>query len=101
MNIEPETIAQLAEIENVAAVKQAHDDLEQARFIAQETRLDLYSGDDPITFAFLGLGGVGVVSVTAHLWGDRDQGDDPPPPRRGRRRRTGAARGDGARRTSC
>jgi 4-hydroxy-tetrahydrodipicolinate synthase len=71
VNIEPQTIAQLAEIENVAAVKQAHDDLDEARFIAQETRLDLYSGDDPITFDFLGLGGVGVVSVTAHVWGDQ------------------------------
>ncbi len=50
-------------------MKQAHDDLDQARFIAEETRLDLYSGDDPNTFAFLELGGVGVVSVTAHLWG--------------------------------
>jgi 4-hydroxy-tetrahydrodipicolinate synthase len=69
VNIESATIARLAEIENVVAVKQAHDDLEQARFIAEETRLDLYSGDDPITFAFLELGGVGVVSVTAHLWG--------------------------------
>jgi len=67
--IEPGTIARLAEIENVVAVKQAHDDLDDARFIARETRLDLYSGDDPVTFAFLGLGAVGVVSVTAHLWG--------------------------------
>jgi 4-hydroxy-tetrahydrodipicolinate synthase len=69
INIESETIARIAEIENVVAVKQAHDDLEQARFIAEETRLDLYSGDDPITFTFLELGSVGVVSVTAHLWG--------------------------------
>ncbi len=69
VNIEPETIARLAEIENVAAVKQALDDPEQARFIAEETRLDLYSGDDPNTLAFLELGGVGVVSVIAHLWG--------------------------------
>ena len=69
INIEPGTIAQLAEIENVVAVKQALDDPEQARFIAEETRLDLYSGDDPNTLAFLELGGVGVVSVTAHLWG--------------------------------
>jgi 4-hydroxy-tetrahydrodipicolinate synthase len=69
VNIEPETIARLAEIENVVAVKQALDDPAQARFIAEETRLDLYSGDDPNTFAFLELGGVGVVSVTAHLWG--------------------------------
>jgi 4-hydroxy-tetrahydrodipicolinate synthase len=69
VTIESETIARLAEIENVVAVKQAHDDQEQARFIAEETRLDLYSGDDPNTFSFLELGGVGVVSVTAHLWG--------------------------------
>jgi len=33
-------------------------------FIAEETRLDLYCGDDPNTLAFLELGGVGVVSVT-------------------------------------
>jgi 4-hydroxy-tetrahydrodipicolinate synthase len=64
-------MAHLAEIDNVVAVKQAHDDLDEARFIAQETRLDLYSGDDPITLDFLELGGVGVVSVTGHLWGDR------------------------------
>jgi len=69
VNIESATIARLAEIENVVAVKQAHDDPEQALFIAEETRLDLYCGDDPNTFAFLELGGVGVVSVTAHLWG--------------------------------
>ncbi|HEY5693414.1 MAG TPA: 4-hydroxy-tetrahydrodipicolinate synthase [Gaiellaceae bacterium] len=69
VNIESATIARLAEIENVVAVKQALDDPEQARFIAEETRLDLYSGDDPNTLAFLDLGGVGVVSVTAHLWG--------------------------------
>jgi 4-hydroxy-tetrahydrodipicolinate synthase len=69
VNIESATIAQLAEIENVVAVKQALDDPGQARFIAEETRLDLYSGDDPNTLAFLELGGVGVVSVTAHLWG--------------------------------
>ena len=69
VNMESATIARLAEIENVVAVKQALDDLEQARFIAEETRLDLYSGDDPNTLAFLELGGVGVVSVTAHLWG--------------------------------
>jgi 4-hydroxy-tetrahydrodipicolinate synthase len=69
VNIEPATIARLAKIENVVAVKQAHDDPDEARFIAEETRLDLYSGDDPNTLGFLELGGVGVVSVTAHLWG--------------------------------
>jgi 4-hydroxy-tetrahydrodipicolinate synthase len=69
INIESETIARLAEIENVVAVKQALGDPEQAQFIVEDTRLDLYCGDDPNTLAFLELGGVGVVSVTAHLWG--------------------------------
>jgi 4-hydroxy-tetrahydrodipicolinate synthase len=69
VNIESATIARLAEIENVVAVKQALGDPEQARFIVEDTRLDLYSGDDPNTLAFLELGGTGVVSVTAHLWG--------------------------------
>jgi 4-hydroxy-tetrahydrodipicolinate synthase len=69
INIEPQTIARLAEIDNVTAVKQAHGDIDEARFIAQETPLDLYSGDDPVTLAFLEVGAVGVVSVTAHVWG--------------------------------
>jgi 4-hydroxy-tetrahydrodipicolinate synthase len=69
VNIEPQTIARLAEIDNVTAVKQAHGDIDEARFIAEETPLDLYSGDDPVTLAFLEVGGVGVVSVTAHVWG--------------------------------
>ena len=69
VNIEPITISRLAEIDTVVAVKQAHDDLDEARFIAEQTRLDLYSGDDPNTLSFLEVGAVGVVSVTAHLWG--------------------------------
>ena len=69
INIEPQTIARLAEIANVTAVKQAHGDIGEARFIAEETPLDLYSGDDPVTLAFLEVGAVGVVSVTAHVWG--------------------------------
>ena len=69
INIEPQTIARLAEIDNVTAVKQAHGDIDEARFIAEETPLDLYSGDDPVTLAFLEVGGVGVVSVTAHVYG--------------------------------
>ena len=69
VNIESATIAQLAEIDNIAAVKQANDDLEQARFIAEETRLDLYAGDDVLIFPFLQLGGVGGVCVHTHVWG--------------------------------
>src|ERR671934_2302020 len=53
LNIEPETIAELAEIPTVRAVKQANDDLDQARAIV-ELGLDLYAGDDNIIYPFLG-----------------------------------------------
>ena len=68
INIEPETIEQLAGIENVRAVKQANDDLEQARRIV-ELGLDLYAGDDNIVYPFLELGGKGGVCVHTHVVG--------------------------------
>ena len=68
VNIEPETITRLAEIETVRAVKQANDDLQQARHIV-ETGLDLYAGDDDLVLPFLELGGVGGVCVHTHVVG--------------------------------
>jgi 4-hydroxy-tetrahydrodipicolinate synthase len=68
VNIEPDTITRLAEIETVRAVKQAHDNLDEARHIVA-TGLDLYAGDDPLLLPFLELGGVGVISVVAHIVG--------------------------------
>ncbi len=67
VNIEPETIARLADIPSVAAVKQATTDLDQARFIAQGTRLDLYAGNDDLVYPFLELGGAGGVCVYSNL----------------------------------
>jgi 4-hydroxy-tetrahydrodipicolinate synthase len=68
VNIEPETIERLAEIENVRAVKQANDDLAQARRVV-DTGLTLYAGDDNLIFPFLQLGGAGGVCVHTHVWG--------------------------------
>jgi 4-hydroxy-tetrahydrodipicolinate synthase len=68
VNIETATFAELAEIPNVTAVKQAHDDLAEARAIV-ELGLDLYSGDDNVLFPFLRVGAKGVVSVLAHVVG--------------------------------
>jgi 4-hydroxy-tetrahydrodipicolinate synthase len=68
LNLEPETIAMLAEIPTVKAVKQANDDLEQARRIV-ELGLDLYAGDDPLVLPFLELGGRGGVCVHTHVVG--------------------------------
>jgi 4-hydroxy-tetrahydrodipicolinate synthase len=69
VNIEPETIVELAAIPSVRAVKQANDDLDQARRILAETDLDLYAGDDNLIYSFLELGGVGGVCVHTHVAG--------------------------------
>ena len=68
VNIEPETIEQLAEIPTVRAVKQAHDDLDEAAQIPG-FGLDLYAGDDYLIYPFLELGGVGGVCVHTHVAG--------------------------------
>jgi 4-hydroxy-tetrahydrodipicolinate synthase len=68
LNLETEAIAQLAEIPNVRAVKQAHPDLEQARAIV-ELGLDLYAGDDDLVLPFLEVGGRGGVCVHTHVVG--------------------------------
>ena len=71
INLEPETIVELAGISTVRAVKQANDDLAQARRIVDETDLDLYAGDDNLIFPFLELGGIGGVCVHTHVVGPR------------------------------
>jgi len=68
LNLETEAIAELAEIPTVRAVKQANDDLEQARRIV-DLELDLYAGDDDLIFPFLSLGGRGGVCVHTHVVG--------------------------------
>jgi 4-hydroxy-tetrahydrodipicolinate synthase len=68
INIEPETMAELAELPTVTAVKQAYDDLDQARRIV-ELGLTLYAGDDNLIFPFLRLGGAGGICVHTHVVG--------------------------------
>ncbi|HEU6446300.1 MAG TPA: 4-hydroxy-tetrahydrodipicolinate synthase [Gaiellaceae bacterium] len=64
-----ETLAELAQIPNVVAVKQAWDDLDDARRIVEETGLALYAGDDNLVLPFLELGGTGGVCVHTHVVG--------------------------------
>ncbi len=68
LNLAPEAIAELAEIPSVAAVKQANDDLDQARRIV-ELGLDLYAGDDRLIYPFLRIGAMGGVCVHTHVVG--------------------------------
>ncbi len=68
INIEPETMTELADIPNVKAVKQSNDDLGQARHIV-ELGLDLYAGDDNLVLPFVELGAMGGVCVHTHVVG--------------------------------
>jgi len=69
-NITAETIIRLAEdVPNIVAVKEASGDLGQISEICAGTPDDflVYSGDDSMTLPLLAVGGVGVISVVAHL----------------------------------
>ncbi len=74
-NLQPETVARLAQIPNIVAIKQANGDFDQASQIRLLTppEFAIYSGDDSFTLAILALGGTGVVSVASHLVGNELQ----------------------------
>jgi len=67
-NLEPGTVARLAEIPNIAGVKEASGNLTQIAEICSAARPDLavLSGDDAMTLPVLALGGVGVISVASN-----------------------------------
>jgi 4-hydroxy-tetrahydrodipicolinate synthase len=69
INIEPETIASLAEFENIVAVKEASGNLAQMAHILNLCRdkIALISGDDALTLPVLAIGGTGVISVVANI----------------------------------
>lgn len=74
-NLQPETVARLAEIPNIVALKEATGNFDQASQLRRLTppEFALYSGDDSFTLAMLALGGAGVVSVASHLVGNQLQ----------------------------
>jgi len=66
-NIEPETIARMAELPNIAMVKEATGSMDQASQIVALTDLTLLSGDDSLTLPLLAVGGRGVISVVGNI----------------------------------
>ena len=70
-NLEPTTVAKLAKLENIVAIKEASGDLDQVSTIRASTppEFGIYSGDDSLTLPLLAVGGTGVVSVASHLVG--------------------------------
>ncbi|HEY9690797.1 MAG TPA: 4-hydroxy-tetrahydrodipicolinate synthase [Oculatellaceae cyanobacterium] len=74
-NLLPETVASLAEISNIIAIKEATGNLDQASQIRCLTpaEFSIYSGDDSLTLPLMAVGAVGVVSVASHLVGNQIQ----------------------------
>lgn len=66
-NIEPETIIRLAELKNIAIVKEATGSLDQASQIICGTDLTVLSGDDSLTLPLMSIGGRGVISVVGNV----------------------------------
>lgn len=69
VNITPATILRLAQIKNIAAVKEASGNLGQMMEIQQAVgdRLDLLSGDDALTLPMMAFGAKGVISVASNV----------------------------------
>lgn len=73
VNITPQTVGRLSEIENIVAIKDEAglNPLQATAFINESRwRLAVYSGDDTMILQVLTQGGVGVVSGGAHVVGD-------------------------------
>jgi 4-hydroxy-tetrahydrodipicolinate synthase len=69
VNILPSTVARLAEIENIVAIKEATGDMKQVSEVIRlcRDRITVISGDDFTTLPLLALGGKGVISVSANV----------------------------------
>ncbi len=69
INLLPETVARLAPIKNIVAIKEATGSLQQASEVLQlcGDQIDVLSGDDFITFPMMACGAKGVISVTANI----------------------------------
>ena len=68
-NIEPSTMARLAEIDNIVGVKEAAGSIDQVLNIitACGDKLAVFSGEDSLTFSMMSLGGKGVLSTVANV----------------------------------
>jgi len=67
-NIEPATLARLAEVPNIIGVKEASGNIAQIAEIcnAVPEHFLVFSGDDAITLPVISLGGVGIISVASN-----------------------------------
>lgn len=66
-NTRPETLAEVQDLANVKAVKEASGSLDQMSQVRTRTTLTLLSGDDSLTLACAAVGGEGIVSVAGQV----------------------------------
>lgn len=71
-NLLPQTVARLAEIENIVGIKEASGNISQIAEVASlcGDKIDIYSGNDDQNLAIFALGGKGCISVLADIMPD-------------------------------
>ena len=69
INMLPSTVARLSSVNNIVGIKEASGSLVQVSEIIDLCGPDfeVISGEDPLTWPILAIGGKGVISVTANL----------------------------------
>jgi 4-hydroxy-tetrahydrodipicolinate synthase len=67
MGLTTETVARLAKIENIVAIKEASGRLDMASEIATSCDITIISGDDSLTLPIASIGGKGIISVVANI----------------------------------
>jgi len=69
VNMAPETVARLSELENVVGIKEATGDLKQVSEVMEFSKdgFAVLSGDDFVTVPMLAIGAAGVISVTSNI----------------------------------
>ena len=66
-NTMPETLAALASVSNIVAVKEASGSLDQASAVKARVPYTLLSGDDSLTLPMIAVGAAGIVSVAGNV----------------------------------
>jgi len=75
INMLPATVARLAEVPNIIAIKEAAgsvDQVSELRRVVPDS-FDIYSGDDSLTLPMMAVGAKGVISVVSHVVGPQLQ----------------------------
>ena len=68
-NMEPATVARLAQVERIIGIKEASGNISQIAEVASlvDESFKLFSGDDSVVLPVAALGGVGIVSVASNI----------------------------------